>query len=99
MMRAVINSIRMGIFLRQQLTQPSVHQGDLGDRKVSLCNTSLIADDDDRNAQSIQGFDCLGRAWDKLDFIRMREVIDFLDDHPVSVQKNCRSLVHGHAFR
>ena len=99
MMRAVINSIRMGIFLRQQLTQPSVHQGDLGDRKVSLCNTSLIADDDDRNTQSVQGVDCLGRALDKLDLIRMREVVDLLDDHTVSVQKNCWSLVHGRAFR
>ena len=98
-MRAVIDCISMGVFLRKQLTQPGVHQGDLGDGKVSLCSTSLIADDDDRNTKSIQGADCLGSAWDKLDLIRMREVVDFLDDHPVSVQKNCRSLVHGHAFR
>ena len=76
-----------------------MHQRDLGDGEISLCNTSLIADDDDRNTQSIKGVDCLGRAWDKLDLIRMREVVDFLDDHPVSVQKNCRSLVHGRAFR
>ena len=89
----------MGVFLGQQLTQPSVHQGDLGDWKVAFCNPSLIADDDDRNTQSIQCLDCFGSAWDKLDLIRMREVVDFLDDHPVSVQKNCRSLVHGHAFR
>ena len=89
----------MGIFLRQQLTQPSVHQGDLGDGEISLSSTSLIADDDDRNTQCIKGVDCLGRARDKLDLIRMREVVDLLDDHPVSVQKNCRSLVHGRAFR
>ena len=89
----------MGIFLRQQLTQPGVHQGDLGDGEISLCNPSLIADDDDWNIQSIKGFDCLGSARDKFDLIRMREVVDFLDDHPVSVQKNCRSLVHGRAFR
>jgi len=98
-MRAVINCISMGVFLRKQLTQPGVHQGDLCDGKISLCNTSLIADDDDRNTQSIQGVDCLARARDKLDLIRMREVVDLLDDHSVSVQKNCRSLVHGHAFR
>lgn len=76
-----------------------MHQRDLADGEISLCSTSLIADDDDRNTQCIKGVDCLGRALDKLDLIRMREVVDLLDDHPVSVQKNCRSLVHGLAFR
>ena len=89
----------MGVFLSQQLTQLGVHQGDLGDGEVALCNPSLIADNNHWNTQSIQGLDCLGRARDKLDLIRMREVVDLLDDHPVSVQKNCRSLVHGLAFR